>query len=112
MKNGCEELSDCTNCILSCNEQEHYDIEGKCDQIEKIVNKKVCDITEDEKEQMTAFKNEFEPVYSQLKVNVDKAREMNGKEEEISFNEFCECIAGFKRLLRMTKKTIQEVITM
>ena len=59
---------------------------------------------------MIAFKDEFEPVYNQLKNNVDKAREINGKEGEISFNEFCECIAGFKRLLRMSKKTIQEVI--
>lgn len=60
---------------------------------------------------MEEFKQTFQPIYNDLKQNIEHAREVVGKEEEVSFNAFAQSIAGFRKLLRLTKNSIQEVFS-
>lgn len=86
------------------------DIEGDCKSIESIVNKKASELTEDDKMALKAFQSQYTPIKQQLSETVYKAREYTGKRDDPSFSDFAKATAGMKRLLRLTKKNVFEVI--
>lgn len=86
-------------------------IEGDCNDIESIVKKKAADLTEEDKQKLNDFQEKYGPVKNQLSANVQKAREATGIRDDPSFNDFAKATAGVKKLLRITKKSIQEVFT-
>lgn len=85
------------------------DIEGDCQSIESIVNKKSSDLTSQDKEMLNDFKMQYGPIHKQLSDTVSKARAYTGKRDDPSFDDFAKATAGLKRLLRLTKKSIFEV---
>ena len=78
--------------------------------VEDIVKKKAREISTDEKKTLSEFKTTYTPRLQQMKANVEKAKEIVGRGDDPSFDDFSTAIAGMKRLIRLTRKSLDTVV--
>lgn len=77
--------------------------------VEELVKKKASSLSNEEKKELQEFSELYNPRLEQMEKNVSTAKEVVGKTDSPTFNDFAKAIAGLKRLIRVCRERMETV---